>query len=128
MSEAALQLTGVRKSFGRTEIVRGVDLAVHKGERHALIGPNGAGKSTLMMTIFGNPRARQGRILFDGQDITELPTHQIARLGVAQSALSSISAIAGGTNPRPHSRTPSSSTPSVGSARSAFTPPPALPL
>ena len=38
-----------------------------------------------MMTIFGNPRARQGRILFDGQDITELPTHQIARLGIAQS-------------------------------------------
>jgi branched-chain amino acid transport system ATP-binding protein len=55
------------------------------GEIVTLLGANGAGKSTLMMTIFGNPRARQGRIVFDGQDITELPTHQIARLGIAQS-------------------------------------------
>jgi len=50
-----------------------------------MIGANGAGKSTLMMTIFGNPRARTGRIVFDGQDITQLPTHEIARLGLALS-------------------------------------------
>ena len=50
-----------------------IDIAVPKGEIVTLIGANGAGKSTLMMTIFGNPRARQGRILFDGQDITQLP-------------------------------------------------------
>src|SRR5262249_34646461 len=51
----------------------------------ALIGANGAGKSTLMMTIFGNPRAREGRIVFAGRDITQLPTHEIARLKVAQA-------------------------------------------
>ena len=51
----------------------------------ALIGANGAGKSTLMMTIFGNPRARDGSIIFDGRDITHLPTHEIARLKIAQA-------------------------------------------
>ena len=50
-----------------------------------LIGANGAGKSTLMMTIFGKPRARAGRIVYDGQDITDVPTHHIARLKIAQS-------------------------------------------
>jgi branched-chain amino acid transport system ATP-binding protein len=50
-----------------------------------LIGANGAGKSTLMMTIFGSPRARKGTITFAGTDITELPTHEIARLRIAQS-------------------------------------------
>ena len=55
------------------------------GEIVTLIGANGAGKSTLMMTIFGMPRARTGRIVFDGKDITKLPTHEIARLRIAQS-------------------------------------------
>ena len=50
-----------------------------------MIGANGAGKSTLMMTIFGNPRANAGRVVFDGQDITQMPTHEIARLGLALS-------------------------------------------
>ena len=58
---------------------------MHAGEIVTLIGANGAGKSTLMMTICGNPRAREGRIVFDGRDITELPTHEIARLRIAQS-------------------------------------------
>ena len=56
-----------------------------RGEIVALIGSNGAGKSTLMMTIFGRPRANAGRILFDGHDITDLPTHEIVRLGIVQS-------------------------------------------
>ena len=64
---------------------KGVDIDVHEGEIVTLIGANGAGKSTLMMTIFGNPRAREGRIVFDGRDITDLPTHEIARLRIAQS-------------------------------------------
>ncbi len=55
------------------------------GEIVALIGANGAGKSTLMMTVCGNPRARDGQILFDGRDITRLPTHEIARLKLAQA-------------------------------------------
>ncbi len=65
--------------------MKGVDIEINPGEIVALIGANGAGKSTLMMTIFGRPRARAGRILFDGRDITDLPTHEIARLRIAQS-------------------------------------------
>ena len=60
-------------------------MEVHQGEIVTLIGANGAGKSTLMMTIFGNPRAREGQIIYDGRDITQLPTHEIARLRIAQS-------------------------------------------
>ena len=58
---------------------------MNEGEIVTLIGANGAGKSTLMMTIFGKPRARDGAIMFAGRDITELPTHEIARLHIAQS-------------------------------------------
>src|SRR5260370_17384094 len=65
--------------------VKGVDIDVYDGEIVALIGANGAGKSTLMMTIFGNPRAREGRIVFAGRDITDLPTHEIAHLRIAQA-------------------------------------------
>ena len=80
-----LSLRGVTASYGSITALHGVSLDVPAGEIVTLIGANGAGKSTLMMTIFGNPRAREGRIVFDGRDITELPTHQIARLGLAQS-------------------------------------------
>jgi branched-chain amino acid transport system ATP-binding protein len=65
--------------------LKGVDLEVNEGEVVTLIGANGAGKSTLMMTTFGNPRARQGSILFEGRDITHLPTHEIAKLRIAQA-------------------------------------------
>jgi branched-chain amino acid transport system ATP-binding protein len=75
----------LRAAYGKIEALKGVDLDINSGEIVALIGANGAGKSTLMMTIFGKPRARAGRILFDGRDITEVPTHQIARLRIAQS-------------------------------------------
>ncbi len=85
MSSPLLSLHGVTACYGNIVALRDVDLTVPKGEIVTLIGANGAGKTTLMMTIFGNPRARHGRIVFDGSDITELPTHQIARLGIAQS-------------------------------------------
>jgi branched-chain amino acid transport system ATP-binding protein len=85
MSTPLLSLERVTACYGNIVVLRDIDIAVPRGEIVALIGANGAGKSTLMMTIFGNPRAREGRIVFDGQDITELPTHQIARLGIAQS-------------------------------------------
>jgi branched-chain amino acid transport system ATP-binding protein len=62
-----------------------VSLDIRLGEIVALIGANGAGKSTLMMSIFGRPRPSEGRILFDGEDITDLPTHKIALLRIAQS-------------------------------------------
>jgi branched-chain amino acid transport system ATP-binding protein len=75
----------VTSFYGRVIALKGVDLDVHQSEIVTLIGANGAGKSTLMMTICGNPRAREGQILFDGHDITALPTHDIARLKIAQA-------------------------------------------
>jgi len=80
-----LQLDGIHTFYGRIEALKGVSLEVGQGEIVALIGANGAGKSTLLMTVCGNPRAAQGRVLLEGQDITRLPTFEIVRLGVAQS-------------------------------------------
>jgi len=79
-----LTIEGVRSGYGHIEALKGVSLEVHEGEIVTLIGANGAGKSTLLMTICGNPRARAGRILFDGRDITRDPTHMIMRGGIAQ--------------------------------------------
>jgi len=80
-----LSVQGAKTYYGKIIALKGVDVDVHKGEIVTLIGANGAGKSTLMMTICGNPRAREGKILFEGRDITEMPTHEIARLRIAQS-------------------------------------------
>ncbi|MGQ4273197.1 ABC transporter ATP-binding protein [Terrihabitans sp. B22-R8] len=85
MSTPLLAVRGVHTYYGNIRALSGVDLDVHAGEIVALIGANGAGKSTLMMTICGSPRARQGQVLFDGHDITNLSTHEIARLRIAQS-------------------------------------------
>jgi branched-chain amino acid transport system ATP-binding protein len=85
MSEPLLSLRGVKTYYGNVIALKGVDLDVHEGEIVALIGANGAGKSTMMMTIFGNPRARDGAIRFGGRDITALPTHEIAQLRIAQA-------------------------------------------
>jgi len=85
VSNALLSVRGVRSYYGNIAALKDVDLEVGEGEIVALIGSNGAGKSTLMMTICGNPRAREGEIIFAGQDITRLPTHEIARLKIAQS-------------------------------------------
>ncbi len=84
-SEPLLGLRGIKAYYGSIIALKGVDIDVYDGEIVALIGANGAGKSTLMMTIFGNPRAREGRILFAGRDITDLPTHEIAHLRIAQA-------------------------------------------
>lgn len=80
-----LSIENVETYYGPVRALGGVSLDVREGEIVTLIGANGAGKSTLLMTICGSPAARSGRILFDGQDITHLPTHSIARLGIAQS-------------------------------------------
>ena len=80
-----LSLSGVSAYYGAIQALRDVDLTVEEGEIVTLIGANGAGKSTLMMTICGNPQARTGRIIYDGQDITGLPTHAIMRRRIAQS-------------------------------------------
>ena len=84
-SKPLLSIRGVETYYGSIVALRGVDMDVYEGEIVTLIGANGAGKSTLMMTVFGNPRARTGAIEYDGQDITGLPTHDIARLRIAQS-------------------------------------------
>ena len=80
-----LSVRGVQAFYGSIAALRGVDIEVGEGEIVALIGANGAGKSTLMMTIFGNPRAREGQIFFGGRDITQLATHDIAALKIAQA-------------------------------------------
>ena len=85
MMAPALRLSGVCKSFGRTEIVRDVDLAVPRGERHAIIGPNGAGKSTLFNLISARFPVSSGRIELNGDDITSLRAFEINRRGLSRS-------------------------------------------
>ncbi len=80
-----LDIKGVHTYYGNIRALNGVNVSVNQGEIVARIGAIGAGKSTLMMTIFGAPRARTGSITFAGTDITEMPTHEIARLRIAQS-------------------------------------------
>ncbi len=81
----ALELRQVRKSFGKTEIIRGADLAVKAGERVALIGPNGAGKSTLFNLISGRMAPTSGEILLNGQPIHGHQPYDINRRGLARS-------------------------------------------
>ncbi len=85
MTALALRLDGIEKRFGATQVLRGVDLDVREGERHALIGPNGAGKSTLFSLIAGERRASAGRIALRGEDVTRLASAALARRGLARS-------------------------------------------
>jgi len=82
---AALALSGLRKSFGKTEIIRGVDLSIAKGERHAIIGPNGAGKSTLFNLITGRFAQTDGTIRLHGQDLAGKAPFEINRMGLSRS-------------------------------------------
>ena len=81
----ALELKDLRKSFGRTEIIRGVNLAVAAGERVAIIGPNGAGKSTLFNLISGRFEPTSGEVLLDGTRIDGKKPFEINRLGLSRS-------------------------------------------
>jgi branched-chain amino acid transport system ATP-binding protein len=81
----AIALRGVEKSFGATKIIRGVDLAIPRGERHAMIGPNGAGKTTLFNLISGRFPVNAGTIEVNGRSIAGLAPHQINRLGLSRS-------------------------------------------
>lgn len=85
MSVPALELRDVRKQFGSVEIIRGVNLAVNKGERLAIIGPNGAGKSTLFNLISGRFGVSSGEISLNGQAIQRLAPYEINRLGLSRS-------------------------------------------
>ena len=80
-----LELKGVRKQFGPTEIIRGVNLNIKKGEIHSLIGPNGAGKSTLYNLISGVYKLSSGSIKFNNKNIENLPSYEIFRLGLSRS-------------------------------------------
>ncbi len=81
----AIELKALRKAFGKTEIIRGVDLGVAPGERVAIIGPNGAGKSTLFNLISGRFAPSSGEILLNGERIDGLKPFEIARKGLARS-------------------------------------------
>jgi branched-chain amino acid transport system ATP-binding protein len=78
-----LKLSGVHTHYGHIHALKGLDLEIGTGEVVTLIGANGAGKSTLMMTLFGAPRASAGQIVFEGEDITRLSPHEVARRGIA---------------------------------------------
>jgi branched-chain amino acid transport system ATP-binding protein len=81
----ALELKDLRKAFGRTEIIRGINMAIPAGERVGIIGPNGAGKSTLFNLISGRFEPSQGQILLNGQDITGKKPFEINRMGLSRS-------------------------------------------
>ncbi len=85
MTTSAIELKNLRKNFGPTEIIRGVELDIETGRIHAVIGPNGAGKSTLYNLITGLHAATSGRILLHGRDITGKAPHEITRLGLSRS-------------------------------------------
>ena len=80
-----LNISGVHTFYGHIEALKGVDINVNEGEIVTIIGANGAGKSTLLMTICGTPQARHGSIVFEGEEITQKPTFEIMRKGIAQA-------------------------------------------
>ncbi len=84
-TDVVLSIHALRKSFGPSEIMRGVDLEVRRGERHAVIGPNGAGKSTLFHLISGHYAPSSGEIRLNDAPIGGLAPHRINRLGLARS-------------------------------------------
>ena len=85
MSDVAIRLKNVRKSFGATPIILGVSLDIRRGERHAIIGPNGAGKTTLFNLISGRFPVTSGTIELDGRPIDGLAPHDINRRGLSRS-------------------------------------------
>jgi branched-chain amino acid transport system ATP-binding protein len=85
MTAAALELDGLRKSFGKTEIIRGLNLSIAPGERHAVIGPNGAGKSTMFNLITGRFPASAGKVRLHGNDLAGKAPFEINRMGLSRS-------------------------------------------
>ena len=85
MSTPALELKGLKKRFGKAEIIRGIDLDIGKAERHAVIGPNGAGKSTLFNLITARFAATEGTVKLHGKNLAGLQPYQINRMGLSRS-------------------------------------------
>ena len=83
--QAMLELKGISTHYGAICAVNNVSLHVNQGEIVSLIGSNGAGKTSLLMTLCGNPRASSGQVLYEGEDITNAPSHLIMRKGIAIS-------------------------------------------
>jgi branched-chain amino acid transport system ATP-binding protein len=83
--QSALRLVGIKKSFGPIDVIRGVDLEIRAGERHAIIGPNGAGKSTLFNLLSGSFAPSAGEIFLNGQSIAGFSPDRINRAGLARS-------------------------------------------
>jgi len=84
-SGSALRLAGLSKSFGGLRALRGIDLSLATGERHAIIGPNGAGKTTLFNVVTGLLSASAGQVLLFGQDVTGWPSQRRTALGMART-------------------------------------------
>jgi branched-chain amino acid transport system ATP-binding protein len=84
-AETMLELKNVHTSYGRVRALQGLDVVVNRGEVVTLIGSNGAGKTTTLKTISGLLHPRQGQILFEGQDITKSPAHELVQKGIAQA-------------------------------------------
>lgn len=82
---ALMELKNLCMNFGKLQACSDLDMVVNKGEIHSLIGPNGAGKTTVFNVITGNYRATSGSVIFNGKDITKLPPHKIAQLGITRS-------------------------------------------
>ncbi|MBD0864686.1 MAG: ABC transporter ATP-binding protein [Rhodobacteraceae bacterium] len=82
---AALQIDGLCKSFGKAEIIRGIDMEIRVGERHAIIGPNGAGKSTLFNLITARFPPTRGTVKLHGADLAGLAPYEVSRMGLSRS-------------------------------------------
>ena len=81
-----LRVTDLAVAYGQVEAVKGVSFELNEGEITALVGANGAGKSTTLLALSGLLKPKGGQIVFDGQDITRLPAHEIVRRGIVQVA------------------------------------------
>ena len=82
---AILEVTGLHKHFGGVHVTRDMNFSMEEGEQSAIIGPNGAGKSTFMNLLTGYHRCDAGKVVFEGQDITNRPPHRIARMGISRA-------------------------------------------
>ena len=85
MTRKILEVTGLNKSFGGLRAVKNFDFELFEGDKSAIIGPNGAGKTTLFNLLTGYHRADSGKILFDGIEITNRPSHEIAKAGISRA-------------------------------------------
>ena len=83
MKDVLLQARGLNTYYGSSHILRDLDFTLHRGETLGLMGRNGMGKSTLLKTLMGLVRARSGQVTLAGHDVTQAPTYEISRLGVA---------------------------------------------